>query len=331
MNSTNVEFYGPLGRHFDRFVVQIKANGGQHVSLFATVRRLDRYLARKHSCVTALTREVVKDWFASFSHLHPNTQRRYRSATFCLCRFLNGRDSSTATAEDFDTVPYSVPFRPYIYSPADVLLLIKVARAQPILPINPLRPWTLELIVILLYTTGLRISEVVRLKMRDFDGSSETLMIRETKFAKSRLVALSQSTRDRVEHYLHRRRSAGLSCHATDSLIWPLRWTPDRTEPSLGSIKIALIRLLRQSGLKPQSGRVGPRIHDMRHSFASTRVLLWYKEGVDVQARLPHLVTYMGHRDLQSTQLYLSVIPDLLDEAAVRFGNFAREGCQQGC
>ena len=192
-----------------------------------------------------------------------------------VCRFLHGRNLSTATVEDFNPIRCSATFVPHIYSPTDVLLLLEVARNVPVRPSNPLRPKSLELIVALLYTTGLRIGAAVRLRMQDYDGSDGTLTIRETKFAKSRLVPLSQSMRELLESYLRTRSSLGLSCQASDSLIWPLRWTPARPEPSLGSIQVALSRLLRQSGLKRWLGRGGPRIHDFRHSFAANRVLQW--------------------------------------------------------
>ena len=177
----------------------------------------------------------------------------------------------------------------------------------------------MHLVIALLYTTGLRISEVVRLEVRDYDARAGTLVVRETKFAKTRMVALSPSVRKVVDEYLVRRRDLGLSCEPES----PLRCCPRNRSPCLGSVQVALVRMMRGCGLKPMRGRRGPRVHDIRHSFAVHRVLDWYRRGEDVQLLLPRLVTYMGHRGLESTQRYLSLTPAVLVEASARFEKFA--------
>jgi len=176
----------------------------------------------------------------------------------------------------------------------------------------------MELIVGLLYTAGPRIGEVARLQVRDYDPQKASLTIRATKFAKSRIVPLSDSARRLLEAYLRRRAEVGRAYSQED----PLLCGPCGRGPCLGSIQSALTMLMRRSGLKPKHGRAGPRVHDIRHTFAVHRILQWYRAGRDVQALLPRLVTYMGHRGIESTQLYLSVTPDVLEEASTRFGRF---------
>jgi integrase len=177
----------------------------------------------------------------------------------------------------------------------------------------------MELLVVLLYTAGLRIGEVVRLQIRDYDAREATLLIRETKFAKTRLVALSASAQRVLDTYLIRRRRLRLSCAPSD----PLRCCPVNHVPSVGGAADGLTLLMRHCGLKPARGRQGPRVHDLRHSFAMERVLQWYREGRDVQVLLPRLVTYMGHRSLESTQHYLTVTPEVLRVASGRFETYA--------
>ncbi|RDE50224.1 MAG: integrase, partial [Candidatus Accumulibacter meliphilus] len=77
------------------------------------------------------------------------------------------------------------------------------------------------------------------------------------------------------------------------------------------------------AGFKPQKGSVGPRVHDLRHSFVANRMLAWYREGVNPQSRLPYLATYLGHKDINSTLVYLTITQELLQQAGNRFHTFA--------
>ena len=232
---------------------------------------------------------------------------------------MHGRDVSTATREDIPPLRQRRDFRPYIFSSEEIAHLLRAANELPINRRDPLRPQSMYLVVVLLYTAGLRIGEVVRLQVRDFDAEASTLVVRETKFAKTRLIPLSLSAKKVVDEYLTRRRELGLSCESADSL----RWCPGSHPSSLDNVQVGLVRLMRSCGLKPGCGRRGPRVHDIRHSFAVNRVLEWYRRGEDVQTLLPRLVTYMGHRGLESTQHYLSLTPNVLIEASARFETFA--------
>jgi len=80
-----------------------------------------------------------------------------------------------------------------------------------------------------------------------------------------------------------------------------------------------LVRVLRRAKLKPAPGRVGPRVHDLRHAFVAGRMLAWYREGINPQSRLPYLATYLGHKDINSTLVYLTVTQNLLQQASERF------------
>ena len=80
-----------------------------------------------------------------------------------------------------------------------------------------------------------------------------------------------------------------------------------------------ITKVMRRARLKPRSGRTGPRVHDLRHSMVVNRILEWYRAGIDPQDRLRFLSTYMGHRDINSTLVYITVTQDLLQEASERF------------
>lgn len=311
-------FRGPLAAQFGEFTTLMTTTGGSHASLLATLGRLDRFLAASYPEAITLTKGILTEWFASFDHLRSTSRRRYRTATFNVCGFLRRRDPATATGEDFEPLRCPRSFRPHIFSHQEITRLLAAARELAPRSADPMRPWSTELVITLLYTAGLRIGEVVRLQVRDYDPVEATLVIRETKFAKTRMVPLSTSAKGIVDDYLERRRRLGLSCAPND----PLRCCPSNHPPCLGAVQAALVRLMRDAGLKPPRGR-GPRIHDIRHTFALERVRQWYREGKDVQILLPRLVTYLGHRGLESTQLYLSVTPAVLLEASACFERFA--------
>ena len=320
MRAARAPFHSSLAHEFARFAKQMQTTGGTHTSLMATIGRLDAFLAKAYPNVTTLSYDVLSEWFASFDHLRTTSQSRYRTATFQVCKFLRGSNALTAIREDFQPFQVSRDFQPYIFSNQDIVRLLQAARACSARPSNPLRPETIELVVILLYTAGLRVGEVVRLNIADYDSSQGTLVIRETKFAKSRLVPVSPSAKAATDKYLSRRRQLHLECAPENSLLW----YPGRIRLHLGTLEQTLCHLLRQCGFKPLHGRLGARNHDLRHAFAHHRVLQWYREGADIQRLLPYLSTYMGHRGLESTQLYLKVIPEVLNEASALFGTLVK-------
>ena len=205
--------------------------------------------------------------------------------------------------------------RPYIYSPEEIRLLLDTARAYPS-PRAPLRPLSLYTMLALGYCAGLRLSEIARLDLGDVDLQAGTITIRETKFFKSRILPLADSVVAALREYLEARRRARAPQNPASGLFWhdqgPARYASQ-------SIAWAFVDILRRAGLKPLRGKTGPRIHDLRHSMVVNRILAWYRAGINPQARLPFLATYLGHRDIHSTLVYITVTQDLLQQAGERF------------
>jgi len=197
---------------------------------------------------------------------------------------------------------------PYIYTPDDVATLLRGARQLR----SPLRAATYETLFGLLATTGMRVGEAIRLDQTDLDYESGVIGIRESKFGKSRLVPVDPSTDVVLRDYADRRADFRVQ-PGNDSFFVSL------TGRRLIYVSVdEVFRQLRaETGLGAGSSS-RPLIHGLRHTFAVTTLIGWYRDGVDVAARLPWLSTYLGHRDPRSTYWYLSAAPELLAIAADR-------------
>jgi integrase/recombinase XerD len=169
------------------------------------------------------------------------------------------------------------------------------------------------------YCAGLRVSEIARLNLGDVDLQVGTITIRETKFFKSRILPLAESVTAALREYLEARRRAGAPQGPESGLFWH---DQNGTRYATKTVMWLFIDILRRAGLKPSHGKTGPRIHDLRHSFVVNRMLEWYRAGINPQDKLPFLATYLGHRDIHSTLVYITVTQDLLHEAGERFRTF---------
>jgi integrase len=201
--------------------------------------------------------------------------------------------------------------KPYIYSDAEIAILLKAALALP--PENGLRRWTYYTLFGLFAATGMRLSEAIRLQRDDVDLDAGVLTVRLTKFGKSRLVPLHPTTRAALRQYADRRDSLlGSRCGAT----FFVATQGGRLFPQY--VHQVFLRLSRDIGLRRRGDRTGPRVHDLRHRFAIRTLLGWYRNGKDVEQQLPVLSTYLGHTHMRNTYWYLSACPELMEEAAQR-------------
>jgi integrase len=208
--------------------------------------------------------------------------------------------------------------RPYIYTPEEVRRLLDLARTYPS-PRAQLRPTSLYTMLVLAYCAGLRIGELRRLDLGDVDLQSGTITIRQTKFFKSRILPLTESALSAVREYLEARRGTNAPQCPDSPLFWHDQGNSGYTCQGTAS---SLVDILRRAGIKPPKGKTGPRIHDLRHSMVVNRILEWYRTGINPQDKLPFLATYLGHRDIHSTLVYITVTQELLQEANERFRSF---------
>ncbi len=203
----------------------------------------------------------------------------------------------------------------HLYTDEEIHRILRAALSYPS-PKAPLRPITLFTMLVLAYCAGLRGGEIVRLRLGDVDLREETIDVREAKFFKHRRLPLAPGVMAALRRYLSLRESAGAPRNPQS----PLFWSPQRGRGyCIGGVRLVLTDVLRRAGVKPARGAVGARIHDLRHSMVGHRMREWYKSGINPQSQLPYLATYLGHKDIRSTLVYMNITPELLQEAAERF------------
>jgi len=198
---------------------------------------------------------------------------------------------------------------PHLYTPEQIAALM--AAADQLNP--PLLAANWRTLIGLLAVTGLRTGEACRLNRDDVDLGQGILTVRDSKFGKSRQVPIHPTTVTALRSY-ERIRDRLCPASTTSGFLASTRGTR-LDEHNLSKI---FTRLVEAARIPVTPGRRRPRLHDLRHSFATATLLDWYQQGVDVQARIPLLSTYLGHVDPKSTYWYLTGTPQLLALAAAR-------------
>jgi site-specific recombinase XerD len=204
---------------------------------------------------------------------------------------------------------------PYLYTRPEIQRL-RDATAQFDKPPFHIPPTVVRTLLLVLYGTGLRIGKALALTLADVDLAAAVLTVRDAKFYKTRLVPLGPDLLAAVRRYAAVRRARRWPQGADTAFF------VDRTGARLlgGNVRRAFGRLRACAGVVRTDGARYPRrLHDFRHTFTVHRLTAWYRAGADVQRLLPHLATYLGHLDLAATQRYLTLTPELLQEAARRF------------
>ncbi|KAA1011395.1 tyrosine-type recombinase/integrase [Paraburkholderia panacisoli] len=244
---------------------------------------------------------------------------RKLSALRGFYRFAIARGYTTSSP-----LPLTVPeeprtFVPYIYSRDEMKRLLAATADRERCNLSSL---TCRTLLLLLYGTGLRIGEAVGLNLADVDLDSGILCIRESKFYRTRLVPTGPDLTSVLVQY------------AAERNKWP-PFNPDAAflltnrgqRLSRAGAEYAFKQSRERAQVRRDDGaRYQPRLHDIRHTYSVTRLVTWYSEGADVQRLLPQLATYLGHVHIGATQHYLTMTPELLRQASLRFERYARGG-----
>ena len=320
-------FGSVLGEMMAEHVAMMRRRGYKYTSQPQLLLRFDRFLQLHPGPEAEPLSAMIDRWAATNVTRHHAEECEKLKRVFA--KILRHRDPSMPVRRP-DPRPRREAAKqwrkPHIYSPAEVRRMLDVACTYPS-PRAPLRPLSIYTMLMLAYCAGLRRGELARLDLRDVDLLDGTITIRQTKFFKTRILPLPDSVVIELRAYIDARRHAGGSQDARSGLFWHERgdghYTPEM-------ITWLLADVMRRAGLKALRGKTGPRVHDLRHSMVVNRILEWYRTGVNPQDRLPFLATYLGHRDINSTLIYITVTQDLLHYANERFRAVGAPGLNLG-
>ena len=306
--------HSSLAAQIATFIDLRRLSGTDYHSQARMLEYLDRFLVDQDIQQPRITREICDDYQRSLSGLAVRTQANRLCVFRQLCEYLVRTDPNNYIPEPLPVPSSRQAHRAYIFTHEQVGSLLRAAATLQ--PAGSLRPHTYQTLFGLLYSTGIRIGEAFALNIEHFFPEEQRLYIAEGKYRKSRWIVLSASTSCALEQYLERR--MGKEPNAPDS---PLLLNERRGRLCHPTVRQAFMHLLEDCGIA-WTRRAGPRIHDLRHTFAVHRLWAWYRDGKDVNARLPALATYMGHVDISSTQVYLQPTAELLGEVDRRFHDY---------
>jgi len=301
-------FNGPIGEQIKQHLKLRKSLGFIYRSSVYSLDAFDLYLAKYFPCCETISREMIIGYLDSIHYLQPISRQRQITNLRQFCRFMFQFDQNTYIPEKNLVNHAEVKVKPHIFTEEEIFKLIE--QAKNIRCRNTLLPHTYATIIALLWVTGMRIGEVVKLKIEDIDMDNGIICVRQTKFFKSRLIPLSASSTQALIAYKNRRAGFGYSKDPDAPFFLNHRGKPCITATTPRTIKEFIIR----TGIKTIQGKT-PRCHDIRHSFATRCLLGFYQIGKDPTAYLPVLATYLGHASIANTQVYLHPSIELLNIA----------------
>lgn len=279
-----------------------------------------RYVTSQHHR-GPLTVELMADWARcdKGNRGTPGTWARRLALLRHFARYLKQFEPDTEVPDELIFGPEPGRVTPHIYREEEIVELLAAARKLG--PRGSLRPMTFETLFGLMASTGLRVSEAIHLRDADVDLKRGMLTIRQTKFAKSRQLPLHPSTVEALARYRRQRIRHASSTADTPFLIGS---RGQRLGLPLGDRQVhRVFNTLRDSlGWVNRGAHEAPRLHDLRHTFAVRRLMLWHAEGTDVDQMMLTLSTYMGHAEIFYTYWYLTAVPELMALAGGKFEHF---------
>jgi integrase len=302
-----------LSSSIHRYLKLKQALGRDFANERRVLRDFDEFMGTPGTA--ELTQAEFEGWCKTQSHLSPGVRRNRMRIVRNFCLYRRRTEPNCFVPDDCLFPAPHQAVQPHIFSEVEIVRLVRASAKLPTLPRYIMRSPVLRLALVLLYTTGLRRGELVRLTLADFDRNEHTLFVRNSKFHKSRYLPLSADANAEVEAYLAARQKHHLPMLRDSPLLWSGRTERAFSASALGD---GIRKLCRSTEVREADGRL-PRVHDFRHSFAVRVLLRWYHCGVDIHAKLPMLATYMGHVSIASTEYYLPFIPELALAASNRF------------
>jgi integrase len=300
-----------LQHHLSEYVAARRALGSRLEEPAQALRQFIRFLARKKA--RFITIKLALEW----SQQRPDAVQRATCARKLsmvrqFARWLNAIEPRHQVPPRGLLDVRHRRGKPHIYSDEEITrLMAEVGRLESS---KRMKVPTLEALIGLLASTGLRPGEAAALETGDVDLDAQVLVIRESKFGKSRQVPIHPSTATALQRYARQRDR--IFPNSGNSFFF----VSDRgTAVDLGAVRRWFCKASQACGLRKKTehhrcGR-GPRLQDLRHTFATRRLVEWYKTGSNVAVQMPKLATYLGHSSVACTYWYIEAVPELLELA----------------
>jgi integrase/recombinase XerD len=271
-----------------------------HFVSFLTEQKQD-YITVKHSL----------EWAQQPPQAQPATWAARLKYVRVFAQYVSATDPRTEIPSSL-LLPYKPKRRrPYIYSESEIRRLLTAALKLP--TEHAIKKQTYHHLLGLLAVSGMRISEALNLKVTNVDLSAGILTIEGSKLGKSRLIPLHPSSRAALAKYALCRNEFLDGREATHFFVNMVGKRLDE-----GTVRRTFYWLSREIGIRGSASSHGPRIHDLRHAFAVSTLLRWYRNGENVESRLPILSTFLGHVHVSDTYWYLTAYPELMGQAVQR-------------
>lgn len=299
------EFKSAIGPVLKDFVSEKMALGYKYTEGARSLGCFDRFLWAKGLNRCALPETLVREWTRERAHECSGTHRSRFRLVRQLAKFMadRGYDAYQPARYLEPLAPAEPSFTPYVFTHEEIRRLLRALDELKPAYNSPLRHLVWPELFRVLYGCGLRMGEAIRLTVADCDLQRGILTIRESKFRKDRLVPVALGLNSRLALMCGR-----LGRRPLDSPLFPKHTGEPYTRRG---VYHAFRALLTDSGIAHGGTGRGPRVHDLRHTFAVHRLQRWYQEGADLSNKLPVLAAYMGHRNFNSTQRYLHLTLEL--------------------
>ena len=317
-------FSSALGPQIRAFVEEKRAVGYRYNREVYALRAFDRWLVHIGHRTIDLPKHVVERWLEGQPHQSSKTRQLSSSLVRGLADFLlrHGIEAHIPISPQIPVVRNT--FVAFVFTRTQIRQLLKAIDAVPPDARSPHRHMVFPALFRVLYGCGLRCGEALRLTVGDVDLDTGVLMIREGKFRQDRQLPVARGLLERLRRY-----SAAMGTRSPNEVFFA---SPQGGSYSLRAPYTVFRSALWAIGI-PHHGRGhGPRVHDIRHSFAVHRMEDWFRDGVDLGAKLPVLATYMGHQSLTGTQRYLrltaEVYPDISEKLHHAYGHLIPGGAE---
>jgi integrase/recombinase XerD len=308
-------FTGPFSDEMNDFILLKRSVGNKYEAEVGVLKRFDRYLAHNHPAITRLSKESVIGWCTKQPHEKPANQCSRASVIRQFAKYLDST-GRTAYILPENAYPSGSQYVPHIYTYNELARFFVQTDLCHFCSQCPWRHLVMPAFFRLLFECGLRCSEARLLLVGDVDLENGCLTIRQAKNRNSRLVMVSASMLKRLHTYA----DAVHPFPEQDAFFFPGATGLPMT---LGNVYKNFRRFLWRAGISHTGD--GPRVHDLRHTFAVYRLKAWSEQGKDLMAMLPILKTYMGHDSFDETAYYLrmtaDVFPDILMRLESTFGD----------